>query len=202
MLDFEAAASVVNAVISLAATEAEAATNHLASVGSAIVQILLPAIVALGGLAITQLRNWLGTQTHNAQIKGALGVLTDLVTMVVREMEQTTVQTLRAHNGRLDKEVAEEVKQAAILKIQLLYGPEGLRNLSKRLGTSDDATMRLIGALIEQAVYLIKNPPPPPAAQPGTGDVFDPGVFGGMTEAEKASQAAQSRAVAATGSPL
>jgi hypothetical protein len=172
--------------------------NQYADIGSAIMKILAPVIVALAGmataslgLAMAKFKDWLVAQTHNTTVAGAMKILTDIVTTIVQDLEQTSVKTLRDNDGKLDAKTAGQIKASAIERIKLLYGPIGLRDLSRRLGTSEDATLRLIGALIESAVYLLRNPPPAPALL-GSGDTFDPNVFGGMTDSERAAAHAAS----------
>lgn len=157
--------------------------EQFANISSILVQLLLPVVVAIGGMALNAFRRWLASNTQNTTIQGAMVILVDIVQTTVHDLEQTTVKSLRESNGTLDAAVAAKVKADAIAKIQALYGPDGIKDLSRRLGTSEDATLRYIGSLIEQAVYLLKNPPPPPP--PALPEAFNPDVFPGMTASER-----------------
>lgn len=159
--------------------------DQVANIGNTILQILLPVLATLGGLALNALRRWIETHTNigkNSTIMGAQAILFDIVQTTVQSLEQTTVKALRDSNGVLDSAVGGKIKDEAISKISHLYGPDGIKDLSRRLGTSEDATLRYIGALVEQAVYLLKNPPAP--ATPAV-PAFNPDVFGGMTAEER-----------------
>lgn len=159
-----------------------------ASLGEAFIKILTPLIITLGGVAMAHLTAWIKSKTHNTTITGALDVLKDVVAATVQELEQTTVKALRDNNGRLDGKVADTVKASALQKLKMLYGPEGLKDLAKRLGVSDDGVLRLIGTLIEQAVFSLKNGVPASLPPPATDPPFDPNVFGAMTPEEKVDQ--------------
>lgn len=149
-----------------------------AHISGDVAQILLPAIVSLAALALNELRRWLAARTHNTTVQGTMSVAADLVMTIVQKLEQTTVQAIRDSDGKLDDKTAARVREQALSELMGLYGTNGLKDLAKRLGTTQSAVLQYIGALIEQAVYLIKHPPAAPVT-------FDPDVFGGMTPAEK-----------------
>lgn len=127
-----------------------------------LIEILAPILMAALTYAAARLSLYIQAKTKNEWLKGALVRLDDAVVTVVREIQQTVVDAIKAANadGKITPAEITEIKEAALKAVKTHLGTKGLLELAKILGLSDGALDGLITSKIEAAVHDLKAADP------------------------------------------
>lgn len=118
---------------------------------------LLPVLVVVVGVVLGLAGKWIAANVKNATVKGILLRLDDVVYTVVKEINQTVVDSARLPDGSLAPDAAEKAKAAALAKVKSYLGLEGLKLLGKIFGFgAGESTDSVILSKIEAAVHDVK----------------------------------------------
>lgn len=124
--------------------------------------ILLPLILTVSAILsigiVWAVKKWslfVDAKVSNDFANGVLKRLGDLAAMVVKDLQQTVVDKLKAEDKWTAK-TAKDVKAMAMERIKLFMGTAGLAELIKVLGLEGDALEKLLSSAIEAAVKDIK----------------------------------------------
>lgn len=109
---------------------------------------------ALGWLAI-RYASWIKEKIKSVRIEGILLRLGDAAFKVVRELQQTVVDKLKA-DEKWDGDEAKKVKKAAIAKLKEYIGPKGVQEAFDVLGIDMPGLEKIIGTFIEAEVHDLK----------------------------------------------
>lgn len=141
-----------------------------------LVQALIPLVIAIASWALYAASNWLQAHAKTEYQRGVLARLTEAVSTIVSETQQTTVEALKAAaaDGKITAEEAAELKDGAISRVRGYLGKRGL----KELETVFDRDMidKVIASKIEAEIAQMKlfSPAPDDAKGPGVVVVADP----------------------------
>ncbi len=121
-------------------------------------QVLAPVLMAALTLVAARLAQLISARVKNEYLRGVLLRLDDAVMTVVREVNQVTVQSIKASSpdGRLDPGVGDTIKATALQTVKAHLGAKGLVELGRVLGLDGKAVDRLIGTRIEATVHDLK----------------------------------------------
>ncbi len=122
-------------------------------------QLLSPVLLAALTWMAAKVAQLINARVKNEYLRGVLVRLDDTVLAVVREVNQVTVDAIKAASvdGRLPPGAREAVKNAALTAIKSHLGPKGIAEIAKVLGLKTDGLDRLIGTKIEAAVHGLKT---------------------------------------------
>lgn len=132
-----------------------------------LVSELLPVVhlivVTLVGLALRKVSELVSTKVKNERIAGVLERVGQFTWEVVLELEQTLMKELKAaaseaSDGGAAITAAElaHVKSEAVLRIQALLGPDGLKSMAKELGLTPEGISSYLSTKVEAAVMQLK----------------------------------------------
>jgi hypothetical protein len=102
-----------------------------------ILTLMAPVLVALFGWGMKKVADLISAKVKNEYLKGALVRLDTEVTHVVREVEQTYVQSARGADGKLTAESAKKALDTALAKLKQNLGSSWLSELSSIFGAED-----------------------------------------------------------------
>jgi hypothetical protein len=124
---------------------------NLSQIAVAALEIGSPLLVAILSWLATKLAQLVQARVKNEYLRGVLVRLDDAVLTVVREIQQVTVDTIKAAtpNGKLTPDVQAMLKQSALTAIKQHLGPRGVKELARVLGIDGDGVDRLIGTRVE-----------------------------------------------------
>ena len=96
-----------------------------------LVQALIPLVIAIASWALYAASNWLQAHAKTEYQRGVLARLTEAVSTIVSETQQTTVEALKAAaaDGKITAEEAAELKDGAISRVRGYLGKRGLKEL-------------------------------------------------------------------------
>lgn len=127
---------------------------------TAVLQILIPALITALGIVITALANniagYLKQKANSNLLNRYIDVLTDIVVDVVQSLNQTTVEDLKsaAADGKLTDEEINMISAKALDTVKTILGARGLEVLKIAFEDVDS----LIASKIERAVREVKLP--------------------------------------------
>ncbi len=138
------------------------------AIGWKVFQLLSPVLLAGLSWLSVKAAQLISAKVKTEYLKGVLVRLDDAVFAAVREVQQVTVDDLKAAsaNGQLTPDERAKVKQAAIDTIKSHLGAKGIAEVANVLGLEDGAVDRLLTTRVEAAVHDIKAARSSPA--PGT----------------------------------
>lgn len=121
------------------------------------IEALAPLLLAVLTLASAYAAKLINARVRNEYARGALLRLTDAVSTVVRETQQTTIDDLKAasEDGRIDESEIEDIKRNAIDRVRTYLGKNGVRELERVFDS--DAIEEAIKAKVEAAVFDLKQ---------------------------------------------
>lgn len=113
-------------------------SNELWNLVSMAIQGLAPVLLAILSWLGVMASKWIQEKVKNETASGILLRLDDAVLTVVRELQQTMVDDLKAasSDGKLTKEERDEIKTKALGNLKSYYGTKGLKILAQVLGLS------------------------------------------------------------------
>lgn len=128
-------------------------------IASAVINAISPMLLTACTWVAARLAQWINARVRNEQLRGVLVRLDDAVLGVVREVDQVTVDALKAAtiDGKLPPVARESVKQAALAAIKAHLGARGLGEVERVLGLKSDGVDRLLATKIEAAVHDLKS---------------------------------------------
>lgn len=150
----------------------------------ALSKVIVPMVMASLTGALGQAFVWLRGKANNDAARAALDFLDDKVRSVVRDLEQTMAQTLKAlgPDGKLSPGDAARVKAEALRKLSAYYSAPGqMEILAAALRVPKNQVLDLMATKIEATLQVIKVEAT--AAQAASGVLP---AFGGMTATELA----------------
>lgn len=129
------------------------------SIGWKVFQILSPVLLAGLSWLSVKAAQLISAKVKNEYLKGVLVRLDDAVLVAVREVQQVTVDALKAASadGRLTPDERTKVKQAAIDSIKSHLGTKGIAEVARVLGLEDGAVDKLLSTRVEAAVHDLKS---------------------------------------------
>lgn len=121
--------------------------------------ILSPLLISALTWVATKISKLISARIQNERLRGALLRLDEVVTTVVKETFQVTVDAIKAAapDHKLPVGVGPTVKQAALAAIKAQLGPKGLAELQGTLNLTEEALDRRLSTKVEAAVYSIKH---------------------------------------------
>jgi hypothetical protein len=134
---------------------------------------LIDALTAILGPVITlvfaRLATFIAAHAKNTAVQGVLVRLNDAVETAVLALEQTMVMTAKAAagGGKMPKEIAAQVKQAALDEVKSHLGDKGLAELQVILGVHKLDLDAFLATRIEATVMdtsVPSDPVVPPSA--------------------------------------
>lgn len=141
-----------------------------ADIGFKVLEILSPILLAALTWLAAKVAQFINAKVKNEYLRGALVRLDDAVLAAVREVQQVTVEAIKAASadGRLTAEERAQVKTKAIEAVKSHLGMKGLAELAKVLGLGGDAVEKMLSTRIEAAVHDLKRARINGVAGPGT----------------------------------
>jgi hypothetical protein len=130
--------------------------TQIASIAfQALAPFMLAVLTWLGAKA-SQL---ISVRVRNERLRAALLRLDDAVLSIVRELQQVTVEPLKASStdGRIPDGTKEAIRQAALAGIRAHLGPHAVAELIRTLGIGDEHLDRIIGTKVEAAVHALRT---------------------------------------------
>ncbi len=129
------------------------------TIGWKVLQILSPVLLAGLSWLSVKAAQLITAKVKNEYLKGVLVRLDDAVLAAVREVQQVTVDALKAASadGQLTSEERAKVKQAAIDSVKSHLGAKGIAAAAKILGLEDGAMDKLLSTRVEAAVHDLKT---------------------------------------------
>ena len=131
----------------------------LYDLASGALHILSPLFAAALTWVAAKLSQLINARVHNERLRNMLTRLDDTVFAVIRELQQVTVERLKAAtpDGKLTPEARDMVKTAALTAIREQLGAKGLSELSRVLGISSQSIDNVLVTHIESAVLALKQ---------------------------------------------
>ena len=128
------------------------------SIGWKVFQILSPVLLAGLSWLSVKAAQLISAKVKNEYLRGVLVRMDDAVLAAVREVQQVTVDSLKAASadGQLTPDERAKVKQAAIDSIKSHLGMKGISEAAKILGLEDGAIDKLLSTRVEAAVHDLK----------------------------------------------
>ena len=132
---------------------------------------ILPVLVTLIGTAlvgaIPLLFAWLRTKTQSAAVQAVLGRIGDHAVGVVRAIQQTIVDDVKAAGG-WNKDVGARVKDEAMARLKAALGTAGIKAAGDALQIGGIALESLLADKLEAALHAVKASAPaqPTASSP------------------------------------
>jgi hypothetical protein len=129
------------------------------SIGWKVFQLLSPVLLAGLSWLSVKAAQLITAKVKNEYLKGVLVRLDDAVFAAVREVQQMTVDSLKAASadGQLTPDERAKVKQAAIDSIKSHLGAKGIGEIASILGLEDGAIDKLLSTRVEAAVHDLKS---------------------------------------------
>jgi len=126
--------------------------------GLKVLQILSPILLAALTWVAAKVAQYIQAKVKNEYLRGVLVRLDDAVLAAVREVQQVTVEAIKAGSadGKLTPDERTRVKQAAIDSVKSHLGTKGLSELAKILGLDGGAVEKLLSTRVEAAVHDLK----------------------------------------------
>ncbi len=127
--------------------------------GLKVFEALSPLLLAALTWVAARLAQYVSAKVKNEWVRGALVRLDDAVLVAVREVQQVTVEAIKAGSadGKLTPEERTRAKQAAIDSVKSHLGMKGIAELAKILGLEDGAIEKLLSSRVEAAVHDLKR---------------------------------------------
>jgi hypothetical protein len=141
-----------------ACTGARRMNVDVTDVGLKVLEILSPVLLAALTWVSAKVAQLISAKVKNEYLRGVLGRLDDAVLAAVREVQQVTVDAIKAASadGKLTPEERARVKQVAIDAVKSHLGAKGLAELARILGLEDGAIDKLLSTRVEAAVHDLK----------------------------------------------
>lgn len=130
-----------------------------------LLEAVLPLLGILASWASIELAKFIKAKTKNEALAGALVRLNDVVFTVVKSLNQTVVDGLKAANadGRVTPEEVAKIKADALALVKSHIGPKGLDELLYVFGLKDEAALdKFVSDKVEAAVGDVKAAAPVP----------------------------------------
>lgn len=121
----------------------------------ALIDVAVAVLIAVGGLLVAYLKKvteQVAGRVKSDALDGLILRLSHIVTRVVEELQQTTVDALKA-SGKFDADTAAKVKADAVARVKAILGEESVGLAKEVLGDLD----ALISAFIESAINSAKR---------------------------------------------
>ena len=127
-------------------------------IGLKTLEVLSPALLAAVTWAAAKGAQLITAKIKNETLRGILVRLDDAVLSAVREVQQVTVDAIKAASadGTLTPDEQAQVKQAAIASVKSYLGPKGIVEIAKVLGLDGIAVDALLATRVEAAVHDLK----------------------------------------------
>jgi len=127
--------------------------------GLKVFEALSPLLLAALTWAAAKLALYIHAKVKSEYLRGVLVRLDDAVLGAVREVQQVTVDTIKAAStdGKLTPDERAKAKQAAIDTVKSHLGMKGIGELAKVLGLEDGAIEKLLSTRVEAAVHDLKQ---------------------------------------------
>ncbi len=129
------------------------------TVGWKVFQLLSPVLLAGLSWLSVKAAQLISAKVKNEYLKGVMVRLDDAVFAAVREVQQVTVDSLKAASadGQLTPDERAKVKQAAIDTIKSHLGAKGIAEVANILGLENGAIEKLLSTRVEAAVHDLKS---------------------------------------------
>ncbi len=126
--------------------------------GLKVFEALSPLLLAALTWVAAKAAQYIAAKVKNEYVRGVLVRLDDAVLAAVREVQQVTVEAIKAGSadGKLTPEERARVKQAAIDSVKSHLGMKGIAELAKILGLEGGAIEKLLSTRVEAAVHDLK----------------------------------------------
>jgi len=127
--------------------------------GLKVLEVLSPVLLAALTWVAAKVAQLINAKVKNEYLRGTLVRLDDAVLAAVREVQQVTVEAIKAASadGKLTPDEKAQVKAKAVEAVKAHLGMKGLGELAKVLGLSGDAVEKMLSTRIEAAVHDLKR---------------------------------------------
>jgi hypothetical protein len=131
----------------------------MGSIGLKALELLSPVLLAALTWAAAKLAELIRAKVKNEYLRGVLVRLDDVVFTAVKDLQQRTVDEIKAAvaDGKITEAEKERIKRQAIASVKSHLGVKGLSELAKVLGLEDDALDGLLSSKVEAAVHDIRR---------------------------------------------
>lgn len=120
--------------------------------------LILPALGLVMLYASLRLPAWIKSKVTNQQIAGIIDRVAQLAFVVVQEIQQTVVASLKANETKPSEEQLLAARDKAIATLKSHLGSKGLIEIKDALKLTDDtAVEKLLTSFIESAVLMLKQ---------------------------------------------
>ncbi len=134
------------------------------SFGLEILKVLSPVLLAALTAATTKFAELIRARVQNEYLKGLLLRLDDAVLTAVKNLEQSTVEQIKAASadGKITDAEKQQIRAAALAAVKSNLGPKGRTEVVKILGLADEGMDGLLSSKIEAAVHDLRRTEPTP----------------------------------------
>lgn len=130
----------------------------ISEIGMTALQVVSPMLVAALTWASTKLTGFIKARVNNEYLRGILVRLDDAVVTVVKDLQQTVINEVKAvsADGKITMADKKRIKDLAVANVKSYLGDNGRRVMSDVLGLSDSAVNGFISSKIESAVHDLR----------------------------------------------
>lgn len=127
-------------------------------IGLNILQILSPFLVAALTWAAARLASYINSKIKNEYLRGVLVRLDEAVVTVVKDLQQTVVEEIKASNidGKIPDAEKRRIKETALANLKSYLGAKGIKMLAQVLGFNGCSLDGFLSSKIESAVHDLK----------------------------------------------
>ena len=120
--------------------------------------VVIPALGVITLYLAARVPGWIAAHINNQRIAGVMNRLAQLAFVVVQEIQQTVVSTLKARGGAVPGDQMRAARDAAMATLKSHLGPKGLLEIKQAMQLADDTALeKLLASFIESAVLMLKQ---------------------------------------------
>jgi len=134
----------------------------IGNIGLEVVKILSPVLLAALTAVTAKFAQLIRARVHNEYLQGLLLRLDDAVVTAVKDLQQTTVERIKAASadGKISDEEKQQIRAAALAAVKSHLGANGRAEVAKLLGLQGEGMDGLVSAKIEAAVHDLHRAAP------------------------------------------
>jgi hypothetical protein len=127
----------------------------IGSFGLEVVKVLSPVLLAVLTAAVAKFAQLIRARVQNEYLQGLLIRLDDAVVTAVKDLQQRTVDRIKAASadGKISDDEKQQIRAAALAAVKSHLGANGRAEVAKILGLQGEGMDGLVSSKIEAAVH-------------------------------------------------
>jgi len=121
------------------------------------VNILSPLLMAALTWASARFGQLITSRLRSERVRAVLLRLDDAIAAIVREVQQVTINVLKAQGGGVPRDMHARLRVATLASVKAYLGPKGIEDAHRALGLDRAAFDAFVTTRIEAAVLDLKN---------------------------------------------